>query len=66
MTMVQSTNADRELYIRARALILRALDLLDRRFGVGKYKGVSVEPLIESVGVTIASAVIEDDKLPTV
>ena len=39
-----SEDAKRELYINARSLILKALDLMDKAYKVGKYKGSTAAP----------------------
>jgi hypothetical protein len=65
------TDLQRELYIQARSLIYKALDLLDRAYRVGKYKEAKLTPLVSTDSVTIAGSVtveqkVNDDKLSSV
>jgi len=68
--MNETFTVQRELYINARSLILKALDLMDKAYQVGKYKR-SVEIAV-SPRDSIASAVIttptevSNDKLSSV
>lgn len=54
--------SDRDVYIQARSLVLKALDLLDRHFLVGKYKGFTVENVDDTASTTVASYVVTNDK----
>lgn len=63
------TDAQRELWINIRSLVLKALDIGDRFYNVGKYKAAKLEPLAPSETVTIAASVqekVNDDKLSPV
>ena len=55
---ISFTPIQRELYINARSLILRALDLMDKAYQVGKYKppvGVTITQQDSIAGVVMVS-----------
>lgn len=59
-----SEDAKRELYINARSLILKALDILDKAYGVGKYK--PGKPAPSSATETIAGMMDAQPRVKTV
>lgn len=58
-----SENAKRDLYINARSLILKALDIMDKAYGVGKYKGSTTVP--SSTTETIAGMMDTSPRITT-